>query len=69
MGMSYVDKSRLSAVWTSLRYVLQSVQFMLLVGDAACYKLQFLWVTTVQFTGNDTDLGFFSIFCTYNNLS
>ena len=37
MDRSYVDKSRLSALWTSLRYVLQSVQLMLLVGDTASF--------------------------------
>mgnify|MGYP001801727058 CR=1 FL=1 len=50
MGMSYVGKSRLSAVWTSLRYMLQSVQFMLLVGDAACF-LQTKFVINFNFQG------------------
>ena len=37
MGMSYGDKSRPLALLTSLRYVLQSVQLMLLVGDTASF--------------------------------
>ena len=51
MGMSYVGKSRLSAVWTSLRYMLQSVQFMLLVGDAACFLQTMFVKKTLIFKG------------------
>ena len=65
MDKSDVDKSRLSASWTILRYVLQSVQLMLLVGDTASFlKTMFIInFLTVQITANGTDLGFF--FCAY----
>ena len=63
MDKSYVDKSRLSASWTSLRYVLKSVRLMLLVNHTASFLktkfvINFLTGTPVQITANGTDLVF-----------
>ena len=64
MDRSCVDKSRLSALWTSQRYVLHSVKLMLLMSVTALF-LETKFV--INFKGhysanydNGTDLGFFT---------